>query len=337
MVSLSTGEGMKNAVFIDWLSASQLHEGGGIPVISGGLLVHYDEQGLPRFERNCATSLVGSHDTSIRISSDGFRVSVSGNVGRFSREDNLFNFGWRGTVERVNRILLGAGLPPFTDSITLPTGRKVQGAVVSRLDITCNYETGSESQARALIRWLGARSVSRMKRGMAGDESVWWSNSRRMLKAYIKHLEMLKHGKSNDEFVVNWCKQKGVVRVEVELKKRELSDLGMNHWEDITQEKIERLFLDETSLFRSVDRSDEPDLLAAIPARSRSYAAAWMAGQDLRIICSRATLFRHAKVLREYGLDILEPRNLHQFPVKVRVVDMVPLEIPDWYELEKVA
>ena len=173
-----------------------------------------------------------------------------------------------------------------------------------------------------------------MKKGRAGDESVWWSNTRHMLKAYIKHIEMLKHGCSEDDPVYQWCKEQGVVRVEIELKRRLLSDEGLKNLENITQEKLEQIFHDETEIFRQVDRSDEPDILDALPAKSRIYAAAWFAGKDLVDLASRATLFRHAKILREYGIDIMEPRNIEQFPVKVQIVDLKPLSMPDWYSLE---
>ncbi|MXS83632.1 hypothetical protein ABD07_11100 [Nitrosomonas oligotropha] len=169
-----------------------------------------------------------------------------------------------------------------------------------------------------------------MKKGRAGDESVWWSNTRHMLK----HIEMLKHGCSEDDPVYLWCKEQGVVRVEIELKKRLLFDEGLNKLENITDEKLIKIFRDETEIFNRIDRSDEPDILDAIPAKSRIYAAAWLAGQDLSNMAHRATLFRHAKILREYGMDIMEPRNIEQFPVKVRIVDLKPLSMPDWYSLE---
>ena len=105
---------------------------------------------------------------------------------------------------------LGPDLPAGAAREVAQPGR---GAVVSRLDITRNYSTGSESSARAFIRWLGARSISRMKRGQAGDESVWWANTRHMLKAYIKHLEMIKHGADSNDDLVSWLKDQGVVSV----------------------------------------------------------------------------------------------------------------------------
>lgn len=328
---------MQNATFIDWLTITQHHTRGGLPLILNGLQVWYDSEGSARHERTSPARLAGSHDTSLQLRCDGFFVSLSGNIGRFGRNDNLFNLDWPGTLRAANRIVMASGLPPFDIGGADSDGTNRPGAKVSRLDVTCNYATGNEGQARALIRWLSSRSVARMRKGCAGDESVWWSNTRHMLKAYIKHLEMVKHGSSQEEFVYQWCKKQGVVRVEIELKRRLLQELGMDRIDGISNEKLEQIFQDQTEIFRGVDRSDEPDIIEAIPSRSRVYASAWLAGQDLRNLLTNGTLYRHAKVLREYGIDILQPRNVDQFPVKVRVIDLQPLAVPDWYELEDVA
>jgi Phage X family/Phage replication protein CRI len=325
----------KNAVFVDWITASQLHPEGGLPIVTGGLFVHYDPSGFARFERNKPASLQGSFETSVRIGCDGGRVFLSGNAGRFSRQDNLYNHGWEGTLKKCQSVLALSRLPAFTSSRVSEQGEKIRGAVVSRLDITCNFATGSEAQARAFIRWLSGRSMKRMKRGFAGDESVWFSNTRSMFKAYIKHIEMIAHGADKNDPLVQWCADQGVVRVEVEVKKRMLSELNMNDIDNITDEKLEELFHKSTEILRAVDRSDEVDILDAVPIKSRVYASAWLAGQDVRNCCSRATLFRHAKVLREYGIDILETRNVETFPTKVRVIDLQPLPVPDWYSLDE--
>lgn len=329
---------MANEIFIDWITISQLHtESEPFPIFTGGINVDYDPLGNARFERVRPANFKGSHETSLRIKSDGRHISLSGNVGRFSRKDNLFNCGWLETLGKCNRILLDRGLPAFNaGQIRNAIGQgDIPSARVSRLDLTANFETGSESQARALIRWLATRSVSRMKKGRAGDESVWWVNSRHMLKAYIKHIEMLKHGCNEDDPAYIFCKEKGVVRVEIELKRRLLNDLDMVDIEKISDEKLIQVFHEQTEIFNAVDRSDEPDILDAIPTKIRMHAAAWMAGQDLKQLMSRATFFRHAKVLRDYGIDITEPRNVESFPVKVRIVEMKPLSMPDWYSLEE--
>lgn len=150
-----------------------------------------------------------------------------------------------------------------------------------------------------------------------------------MLKAYRKGPELEKRGA--DREIVEYCNDLGVVRVEVELKRRELDERGLREFCDISQEKLEGAFTEAMEPFRRVDCSGDPDLIEGLPRRLRAIAMAWLAGQDVRLCCSRATLFRHAKVLRAVGIDILEPRNVERFPVKVQVIDLVPLAAPDWY------
>jgi len=270
----------KHSIFIDWITISQIHAGESLPIIAGGAVVFYDGFGIPRYERASPSRFAGSYETSYALKCDGSFVSLSGNIGRLSRRDNLFNLGWGETVEKCNRIMLAKELPAFTPSGFSSDFTESRGAKVSRLDITANFACGSESQARALIRWLAEKSVSRMKKGRAGDESVWFVNTRHMLKAYIKHIEMEKHGMSKDDPVYQYCKENGVVRVEVELKRRLLQSEGLDKIENITQEKLETIFDQETEIFKRVDRSDEPDILDALPSRFRMTAAAWLAGLD---------------------------------------------------------
>lgn len=325
------------AVFVDWITLAEYHSQGGLPLFLDGVQATFDAAGNCRYERAIAASVAGSHDTTVRVRCDGFNVTLSGNPGRFSRQDNLFNHDFAGTIRAANRILAGLGLPPFRDGATARQedgDEKSRGARISRIDLTCNFSAGSSARAAAAIRWLQGRSIARMKRGYAGDESVWWSNSRHMLKAYRKGPEMRKHGMPADHELVKFCEEQGIVRVEVELKRRLLGELGLDEIGNVTDAKLAELFLEQTEPFRRFDMSDEPDILASVPVRSRAYAAAWLAGQDVREMVSRATLFRHAKILREHGLDILEPRNIERFPVRVRMIDLQPVAIPDWYKLE---
>lgn len=332
------------SIFCDWFTAAQRHAEGGLPAVVDGVTARFDRDGNCTFERGIPARVAGSFESSVGILSDGQFVGVSGNVGRFGRSDNLFNLGWPATREKADRILSLANLPSLANGTSRPfewdsrqenrrdwPGR---GATVARLDLTCNFSAGSDAQARAVIRWLSGQSVKRAKRGYSGDESVWWSNTRIMLKAYRKGAEMKAHGADDD--VVQWATDQGIVRVELELKRRELQERDLRDIGNITQEKLESIFMEHMEPFLRVDSSDEPDILCSIPLRSRAYASAWMAGQDVRLLCSQATLYRHAKVLRDYGLDILETRNLERFPVKVRIVDLVPVAVPDWY-LERAA
>ena len=328
-----------SSIFVDWFTAGQRHSQGGLPALVGGVSSRFDSEGNCTFERGIPARVAGSYESSVGILCDGAFVGLSGNVGRFGRADNLFNLGWDATRQKSVGMLGLANLPRFGDGAPRPVGWGERpedgrdwagrGATVARLDVTCNFAAGSDAQARAVIRWLAGQSVKRAKRGYSGDESVWWSNSRIMLKAYRKGAEMKAHGMDGE--LVDWAMDRGIVRVELELKRRELQERGLRDIGQITQAKLEAVFHEHMEPFKRVDSSDEPDVLVAIPARSRAYAAAWLAGQDVRLLCSTATLYRHAKVLRGYGLDILECRNVERFPIKVRVIDLVPLEVPDWY------
>lgn len=179
-----------------------------------------------------------------------------------------------------------------------------------------------------------------MKRGQAGDESVWWANTRHMLKAYIKHLEMLKHGSEKDDFMVDWLRKQGVVRVELELKKRLLSELGLNDLANLTDAKLEEIYEQQIEPFKRADRSCDEDILEHVPQRSKAIAAAWLAGTDVRDLVGKSQLYVHAKRLKESGLDIMSPRfaaGVARLPVKVRFIDLVPVAVPDWYSLERAA
>jgi hypothetical protein len=283
----------------------------------------------------------GSWDTTIQVGCDGFSVFISGNVGRFSRKDNVFNLGWAATVEKCNRILEDNGLPRFSATRRVPGADEERGvgagARVTRVDITRNFSSGSEAQARALVRYAQGLNLARHKPGKDGHWGAWWVNTSRMVKIYIKGDEMVAHEPEPDEKLVGWCRDQGLVRMEVGVKRRELQRLGLNYLGDVTDEKLLAVFEAETAFLRKVDRSDEPDILMAVPSRSRPYAAAWLKGQDLRQICTNGTFYRHAKVLREFGMDITQRRDIHNFPVKVRVVDLCPLSAPDWYKWDEAA
>ena len=322
---------LKNG-FIDWLTASQFHPKGGLPIVSGGLTVHYDSEGNPRYERNCAVNHVGSYQTSIRVASDGFRVSISGNVGRFQRQDNLFCFGIERTIQLANRILDSYNLPPFT----LTGGKSqdihaIQPCYISRLDFTVNYQTGSEKIARDAIRFLTTRSVSRTKRGNAGDDSVWFANTRQMFKAYLKSSELKAHGYDESNPIYQYCRDNGILRFEIELKKRLLSDLKMNTLDELNDEKLLALFIEKTEFARQIDRSTDNDFLDLLPTKTRMYAQLWLDGNNIKNCLSTRQMYNIHRQLNPLGINIFEPRNIQKFPVQIRIIDLKPAEVPQWY------
>jgi hypothetical protein len=198
--------------FCDWLSVwqvrpahSPLNRSSQVTTVSSGAVV---------FEHIRAACIQGSYSTKCSIKSDGSFVVVPGNFGRLNRRDNLFNLDSRKSLQRLNIVANFAGLPVICleDLADSNNRRKESAGVVgdfsnkrlfyefvdlSRIGLTWNY-CGSAASARSVIRSIAGKRISRVKKGVAGDSSVWWYNTRCMLKLYIKALEMEGYGLNSE-------------------------------------------------------------------------------------------------------------------------------------------
>lgn len=163
---------------------------------------------------------------------------------------------------------------------------------------------------------------------------MWFSNSRYMLKFYVKALEMAAHGDTESE-AYHYALRHGIVRCEIELKRRLLNDLGWSDYAEFLKGwdmgNVHKLF-DEYSapLMNSKGISSPAVFVDSLPQRLRPAASAFLAGLDVRTMYSRATLYRYRKALLEYGLDILDDSPA-QITTIVREVVIQPVTAPDWY------
>lgn len=345
---------IKEGAFIDYITIYQDFEEirGQFPSINGGKIINLDHDGVLTEENieglNTSdlfnTKIVefegekfkqlwesvkkmqvkGSHDTSVMIFSDGCRVLVMGNVGRFGRIDNVFNLSFWETLEKTNSITKKFGLPPFTKgkSVYLD-GKTIRhfGAVVTRLDITVNVKTGSPQNARHLVDMLKTRSMKYVKKRVY-DTSVSWGTGRNPCKAYNKAQEIIGHlkGKSKElkQEVLSSVGYKtaledGLVRFEQTIDRKTLSETYLRDIENITDEKLAMALkrkLDE--VFQQPDRKvTKYNPLAVFEKKKhRNTVNAWMLGQDLKDEnnMSTATYYRHRKeILAISGIDISEP------------------------------
>ena len=345
-------EAENDGLFVDWLSIWQVHPAHA--PLNSGSIVTYDGGGTSVFERHRSARLQGSHATSCAVKSDGSCVVFSGNFGRLNRSDNLFNFDPLQTLERANIAAQFAGLPTFQlhdqrddTAASAPELASVGGSYghfqqersryefihLSRVDITKNYRCGSVAAARSVIRAVSGKSVSRVKKGVGGDSSVWWSNTRYMLKVYVKALEMEAHG-MNSGAAYEYARDNGIIRLELELKRRELADLG---WPDFAafvrawdMGKVHNLFADYEKILTVENISNDAEFIYALPQKLRVTAAAFLAGRDVKSMMKRSSFFVYRKALLDYGIDIADERPA-QLNVKIRTVEIVPVTAPDWY------
>lgn len=348
-------------MFVDWISVSQYH-GEGLPELVGSLNFKDLDNEHGAIESAGPRQSRGSHDSSLQVKSHNGWVKVSGNPSRWNRPDNLFGYDLDECMSIVNNHLATLGLPPFTvgvptsadrnerrDSIGLAAldGETVDGmgegepitwsgAAFSRIDLCENFSAGSEFLAKLAMRSYQARAVARLKKATYGEETALWHNTRRSVKAYRKGPDMAVHCPTSEW--IDWANQNGIVRHECAIKSRYLSATGLRYWGNLNMGTLHRIFERETEILRRPDASLDPMAVEACPARARLVYAAWLRGEDITTLVSRATLTRHKKLLREVAsVDISQPRNVADVAPIVRHIDIRPAQIPEGYQLRVAA
>lgn len=340
--------------FCDWLSIYQRHMGAKLPVIADGAVMRIDKEGEVETVTLKKSRIEGSFETAVFVRCTGDTVYFDGNVSKFGRADNVFGYTFAQCLQIINRLLVSLGLPPFTEGDKYITNVKGEpracwtGAIVTRVDMTCNYSTGSKEDASAYMRHLQGQQASRLKTGTYGDgETVdFGRGSRRLyLKAYTKGPELRRHAvkaSQGDKFtkrppdpyvlqLADWCDAVGLVRVELTFKATKLHDMGCHFLGGFDMKQLEIEFAERSEIFTrgSADVEDLGDLPKHLLASYRM----WQAGDDLTEKISRAAFYRHRRALLPYGIDIAIKSNVVPLKPRIRVVKLGPVSMPDWYEL----
>lgn len=376
-------------VFIDWIYLAQNH-GGDLPPVGGAVrakaekaeflnvdgvkylvLSNDKDKDAPGY---CVSSLqhCGSYDTKVITRCDGSLVTLSGNVGRLDRPDNVFNYDLADTISKASGVVQQYGLPPFTPGTChektalserdreLGLWTEWTGAVIRELHATCNYYAGNDAVAKEAMRYMGGLRAARIAKGTYGDESIVFGQLGRKGKAFHKALvvyrkaaEMLTHAKGPEEKKrikasqeYQFAHELGLIRVECKWGRHFLRDNGLRFIGEAAMGKVISLFEAETNFLLNVDPDRAARVVADMPVKVRSAALHWIRGDDLRLLMSRATFFRMVKALREYGIDASEPRQVEGRPnseeALQRILDSLPrfelrpLAVPDWYGLPDV-
>ena len=353
--------------FIDWVSCAQNHaetitgemeqQPNGffarkgnrvVPVIQAGLIATLDENGDIVRQFFKPRKHLGSFDTSVQIKSDGNRVMISGNVGAFGRPDNLFNFEYSDTIILMNRILESCDLPPMSkgvyyDFTKIRKGIKsieqhYTGAQFSRFDMTSNKMTGNQANAQDFIYWLMTQKLTRgeMIAYGKGETAVFNNHSRYTYsKAYNKYVQLEKHFKDNDDEhtkeVIEYCRVNGVVRFETSLKQRFLNEKKIKDYGMFGQLELDKYYkeFEDKIMSRLVEVNNINELSGSVLGTYHAYTQ----GEDMKRVLPRTTFYRHRAELIKYGVDISVPNNVISLKVKPRIIDVSPLDVPDWYSM----
>lgn len=330
--------------FVDWLTLRQSYPEQ-LPIINAGVVCGIDTHGEIEWQTMRATVLQGSFDTSVHVRCDGHTVLFSGNVSRFGRTNNLFGFSLAQCIRRVNNLLCRVGLPPFTAgakfyrNVNTENGTLLKaawtGCQITRIDMTANFETGSLSNARAYLEWLSTQQGNaRLKVGITPDgETVHWGQGSRRLytKIYLKSAELLKH--NGPEQLAKHCEDVGLVRFEITVKATQLHAMGCNYLGGLDMAQLELLFEERKAVLTRAEHTT--DDLEDLPKRLRCTARDWLAGDDIAKRMANSTFRAHRKDLLSYGIDIAVRRNVIAFKPRVRVIEVRPATVPQWYDFDE--
>lgn len=337
-----------SALFCDWLSIYQVHFGKVLPIVMDGRVRFTDADGVIKFDVAQKRVHKGSHETSLRVCCDGTRVTFEGNIGRFNRQDNVFGYGVADCVILANRVLFSLGLPPFTDAPPMPLNGphgvdkafQAVGAVITRIDLTCNYATGSLVSAGQFIKHLQGFKSGKFEPRPYRTTGVSWGEGSKWFyaKVYDKAADYVRHrplgSLNHDSSLFAFLSESGMVRHEITLKSRYLKQRGLwrfSLWDKKMESKVYALFADVISA------SGRRDEFLEIAGRAGELAVAWRDGADLRTRLSRATFYRYRKELLGYGIDISVPSHVARIATRVELIVLQPAAIPAWYSLPHAA
>lgn len=375
---------MTGATFIDWMQIAQRHQGADLPVVGDGVRVRgesfeqvTDSTGrqwcvltphadgiryqVPRLLKR------GSHDTSLQVKCDGSTVELSGNVGRWDRPDNVWNYDLDDTVSKASDFVEGFGLPRFSagecrakvslskHDYDLGLWNEWTGAVYRELHVTRNFYVGNEPLSMEAMRYMGGLRAARIAKGKFGDETIVFGRNggklHKKVVVYRKAAEMLAHAKGDDakkrvkaSKEYQMARDMGLIRIECKWGRDFLRDNGLRFMGDASMAKIISLFEAETGFLMNASADRAARVVADMPTKVRAAALLWIRGDDLRELFPRRTYFRHVKALREYGIDASEPRTKQEGSAAdlQRLLDGLPqfelreLPAPEWYGLPDV-
>lgn len=308
----------------------------------------------------------GSHSTKLRLRSDGNTVTLSGNVGRYGRSDNVWNYGLEETVALASQVAEAHGLPVFTPGVQYEVQRLSQhdydlglfhrwtGAAIRQLHATQNRHAGSPKMALETMRYLQGHRAARLSKGVYGDETLQFGRTggHKWIVIYRKAAEMLAHARGEDAKKAikktpeyQMALELGLIRIECKFSADYLRDHACRYIGDATMAKVISLFRKETAFLLDADPDRALRVVADLPPKLRSAALHWIRGDDLRELYPKTTLWRHIKALRDYGIDASEPRTekreggldeLQAMLDRLPRIDLRPLPPPEWYGLPEV-
>jgi len=334
---------------IDWLTCR-------IPVmlprpIKGGETIILDAAGEVRRVVAHVLPVLGSFEARCVIRAPGTaELEVSGNLVKFLQGHNLYGpdslsgLLWA-ALERIQGVEGVLPCPLAQMGLTGP--HSLSEAIVTRVDCTHMFTLPTKSD---VLAWLRAASstgfLSHRGRGVWREGTLVFgggekkSNVSTQIVLYSKGQEVEDHKLPElmraDTDVIHWVDR--CLRAEVRLCRLSLKKYGLRRLGNWSEETPDIMWRQEMAKldFNAGKPSDETVL--KLPMHLRQTYAAWMTGQDMRQMMSKATFYRRRAELRglvqvDIALPPEDPVSMAQpagvVPLR-RTLEAVPAGRPAW-------
>lgn len=331
---------------IDWITAVLpcIH----VPV-DAGRLVSVSPDGDVEWESVRYSRVTGSFESSISIRSQGSdgegnatHLYFDGNPSKWLQGHNVIGSDdLRGLVLSVYaRALSQLNIPMHLESYRQVLNGNYE---LKRVDVNYMFELPTLSDVRSWIHAAEFKAKTRHGRPSNAKGTLYFGkNSRRWsIKAYSKFDEVncgKKAHKLPDEIkktgILDWAENK--LRLELTLRSLQLSDINLNFaksWSLDTPYTVFKSFVGRIEM--SGNRLLSDSQLLELPNSVKMTYLCWKQGLRIADIVSRASFYRHRKILSEYGIDICTTTDLadnsNVVPL-IRVLEAVPASIPSRFD-----
>ena len=350
---------------VDWITLFEPYHADYRDIPAQAFSMHYDENGEFEKQKRKQTPAKGSADSTcyIRFETDEESnrpgLTISFNPSRWNRKDNLLGVDVTRAIEIAEEILAEKGWrrlarkETFTDQYGLDHVH--EGTIISKLDITRNYVTGSVENADEVMRQILGRTLPRMRQkteGYPGEETIYFGGKKKLhrtVKIYRKYLEVLANNTQKEftreekdyraQTVARPMQSRGVVRVEMTYGSAAIKRAGMRQIENVCQDRLNRMFeKDSEKIMQPVKKIDVTELNNT----QLGILTRWQLGQTQKE--TSAWYRARTAILEKVGVDIGKPcppqfrfeqdgNKLMHGTVTIKPRPLEMKDIPDGYEM----
>ena len=149
--------------------------------------------------------------------------------------------------------------------------------------------------------------------------------------------------------IKEWCNQVGLVRNEVELKAKELSERNLQYIEKWSYKAMcdvirpyqfqRKMKVEETVMDSVMEALIEKGYKESYARKSELIHTSWVNGnKNITVLCgSERSYYRYRNILLTVGVDIAQPCNISKLPLRVNQIKWSNAAPPSWYEMPSVS